>query len=241
MTENGGGRKILQRFKSFKVEKKKSSPSTNYDDITDQYAKKYPEFDFKKWKDSFVQFDIDESGDLDIMELKRLMEKNGQPVTHVELKHVLNRFGKKSGVELKLGFKDFLEVMIYTETKSDVVPLKKHDETSSPTISPITPRPKLQHKASSSSNLVSNLNHEEESKKKILSSENSPVNDRKSIGPIPQIVQTVQPVQTSSPSPIKNSMSVEQYKKLQIEKYNQQNEENKKMLEEKKKKFKNYR
>ncbi|XP_046845725.1 allograft inflammatory factor 1-like [Xenia sp. Carnegie-2017] len=41
------------------------------------------------YKKQFMEFDEDNSGDIDIMELKRMMEKLGQAKTHLELKKMI--------------------------------------------------------------------------------------------------------------------------------------------------------
>ena len=41
------------------------------------------------YKGQFMEFDEDNSGDIDIMELKRMMERLGQAKTHLELKKMI--------------------------------------------------------------------------------------------------------------------------------------------------------
>jgi Ca2+-binding EF-hand superfamily protein len=43
----------------------------------------------ESYKRQFMEFDEDDSGDIDIMELKRMMEKLGQAKTHLELKKMI--------------------------------------------------------------------------------------------------------------------------------------------------------
>ncbi|XP_041472898.1 allograft inflammatory factor 1-like [Lytechinus variegatus] len=43
----------------------------------------------QEYKKQFMEFDEDRSGDIDIMELKRMMEKLGQAKTHLELKKMI--------------------------------------------------------------------------------------------------------------------------------------------------------
>ncbi|KAL5009785.1 hypothetical protein ScPMuIL_012090 [Solemya velum] len=43
----------------------------------------------KTYKEQFIEYDQDHSGDIDIMELKMAMEKIGQAKTHLELKKMI--------------------------------------------------------------------------------------------------------------------------------------------------------
>ncbi|XP_077987180.1 allograft inflammatory factor 1-like [Glandiceps talaboti] len=124
---------INQSFKS----------SGDYDDEED-----YPDLDAKleSYKKQFMEFDLDNSGDIDLMELKMMMEKLGQAKTHLELKKMIaevdttdsgtiayNEFltmmlGKKSSV-LKLILK-FEEKMNGKERPKGVAP--KRDLSSLP-------------------------------------------------------------------------------------------------------------
>ncbi|XP_066913709.1 allograft inflammatory factor 1-like [Clytia hemisphaerica] len=98
------------------------------------------------YKKQFMEFDLDNSGDIDLMELKMMMEKLGQAKTHLELKKMIaevdreNRgaisyndflfmmLGKKSSV-LKLILK-FEKAMAGPEKKTGVAP--KRDLSSLP-------------------------------------------------------------------------------------------------------------
>nr|AEX55297.1 allograft inflammatory factor-1 [Pinctada imbricata] len=51
-----------------------------YEDLADR---------LQRYKEQFMEFDEDNSGDIDIMELKRMMEKLGQAKTHLELKKMI--------------------------------------------------------------------------------------------------------------------------------------------------------
>eukprot|EP00049_Salpingoeca_infusionum_P026515 m.26137 g.26137 ORF g.26137 m.26137 type:complete len:154 (+) comp8797_c0_seq1:441-902(+) len=54
-----------------------------YDGVDDLEEK------LEQYKVKFMEFDEDASGDIDIMELKRMMEKMGQAKTHLELKKMI--------------------------------------------------------------------------------------------------------------------------------------------------------
>ena len=57
--------------------------SGDWDDVEDLEEK------LESYKKQFMEFDENNSGDIDIMELKRMMEKLGQAKTHLELKKMI--------------------------------------------------------------------------------------------------------------------------------------------------------
>eukprot|EP01147_Barroeca_monosierra_P002026 gene2026-5099_t len=68
-----------------------------YDQVDDLQEK------LEKFKHKFMEFDEDNSGDIDLMELKRMMEKLGQPKTHLELKKMIAEVDlNNSGIEFVL-------------------------------------------------------------------------------------------------------------------------------------------
>ena len=69
--------------------------SGDWDDVEELEEK------LESFKKQFVEFDEDNSGDIDIMELKRMMEKLGQAKTHLELKKMIAEVDtNNSGMEL---------------------------------------------------------------------------------------------------------------------------------------------
>ncbi|XP_078577644.1 allograft inflammatory factor 1-like [Branchiostoma floridae x Branchiostoma japonicum] len=61
-------------------------------------------------KKKFMEFDEDNSGDIDIMELKRMMEKLGQAKTHLELKKMIAEVDTTNGGVI--AYMDFLGMML---------------------------------------------------------------------------------------------------------------------------------
>ncbi|CAE1269071.1 AIF1 [Acanthosepion pharaonis] len=62
------------------------------------------------YKRQFVQFDEDASGDLNIMDVKRMMEKLGQAKTHLELKKMIAEVDRTgTGV---ITYQDFVLMML---------------------------------------------------------------------------------------------------------------------------------
>ncbi|XP_003387413.1 PREDICTED: allograft inflammatory factor 1-like [Amphimedon queenslandica] len=82
--------------------------SRNYDDDEDTESPLAERLD--KYKKQFMEFDEDHSGDIDIMELKRMMEKLGQAKTHLELKKMIQEVDTtKKGT---INYPDFLTMML---------------------------------------------------------------------------------------------------------------------------------
>ena len=57
----------------------------------------------------FMEFDEDNSGDIDLMELKRMMEKFGQAKTHLELKKMIAEVDREN--RGSISYNDFLHMM----------------------------------------------------------------------------------------------------------------------------------
>jgi len=75
-----------------------------YKDVEDLSAK------LKSYKDQFMEFDMDNSGDIDFEELKLMLEKIGQPKTHLECKKMIKEIDKtNSGT---INYREFLDMML---------------------------------------------------------------------------------------------------------------------------------
>jgi len=58
----------------------------------------------------FMEFDMDNSGDIDFEELKLMLEKIGQPKTHLECKKMIKEIDKtNSGT---INYREFLDMML---------------------------------------------------------------------------------------------------------------------------------
>merc|ERR1712079_831714 len=81
--------------------------SGDYDD-----EEEYPDLNerLEAYKKQFMEFDLDNSGDIDIMELKQMMEKLGQAKTHLELKKMIAEVDTtNSGT---ISYSEFLTMML---------------------------------------------------------------------------------------------------------------------------------
>lgn len=62
------------------------------------------------FKVKYMEFDLNGNGDIDIMSLKRMLEKLGVPKTHLELKRLIREVS--SGSEETFSYSDFLRMML---------------------------------------------------------------------------------------------------------------------------------
>ncbi|XP_021354847.1 allograft inflammatory factor 1-like isoform X2 [Mizuhopecten yessoensis] len=112
------GGKLFGQLKSKQDEELTSINQTYLDDDALQEIEELPE-QLNKYKDQFMEFDLDNSGDIDIMELKQMMEKLNCAKTHLELKKMIAEVDTTgSGT---ISYKEFLDMML--GTKSTVLKL----------------------------------------------------------------------------------------------------------------------
>ncbi|CAI8017810.1 Allograft inflammatory factor 1 [Geodia barretti] len=78
--------------------------SGDYDDVEDLEDK------LESYKRQFMEFDENNSGDIDIMELKRMMEKLGQAKTHLELKKMIAEVDTNNSGTIH--YNEFLDMML---------------------------------------------------------------------------------------------------------------------------------
>lgn len=103
-----GGKKFgqLKAEQSIELDKinEQYYSSGDYDDVDELQEK------LLQYKGQFMEFDIDNSGDIDIMELKQMMEKLGQAKTHLELKKMIAEVDTtNSGT---INYNEFLTMML---------------------------------------------------------------------------------------------------------------------------------
>lgn len=83
------------------------------DAIGEEYMQKNPDAppeDVAKFKIKFVEYDVDQSGDINVEELGLMMEKLGKPKNQLELKKMIAQVDK-SGTGA-ITYYDFLEMML---------------------------------------------------------------------------------------------------------------------------------
>jgi len=98
----------------------KKEQELSLDEINKQYLEDedyqdeddYPDLNgqLEGYKKQFMEFDEDNSGDIDLMELKRMMEKLDQAKTHLELKKMIAEVDREQ--RGSISYNDFLFMML---------------------------------------------------------------------------------------------------------------------------------
>ncbi|GCB69717.1 hypothetical protein scyTo_0001114 [Scyliorhinus torazame] len=63
-----------------------------------------------QWKEKYMEFDLNNHGDIDIMGLKRMLEKLGAAKTHLELKKMIKEVAGDMGETIS--YSDFVKMML---------------------------------------------------------------------------------------------------------------------------------
>eukprot|EP01100_Stratorugosa_tubuloviscum_P001191 TRINITY_DN1266_c0_g1_i1.p1 TRINITY_DN1266_c0_g1~~TRINITY_DN1266_c0_g1_i1.p1 ORF type:complete len:148 (+),score=75.74 TRINITY_DN1266_c0_g1_i1:89-532(+) len=88
----------------------KQNQSATLDSICAEFSSQATSEQLTKYKEKFMEFDLDNSGDIDMMELKLMMEKMGQAKTHLELKRMISEVDSTGNGTIN--FRDFLQMML---------------------------------------------------------------------------------------------------------------------------------
>ncbi|KAG9464530.1 hypothetical protein GDO78_019809 [Eleutherodactylus coqui] len=62
------------------------------------------------YKKKFMEFDLNDQGEIDIMGLKMMMEKLGVPKTHLEVKKMIDEVN--GGCSDAIGYRDFIKMLL---------------------------------------------------------------------------------------------------------------------------------
>ncbi|XP_029468907.1 allograft inflammatory factor 1-like [Rhinatrema bivittatum] len=62
------------------------------------------------FKEKFLEFDLNDEGEIDMMSLKRMMEKLGVPKTHLEVKKMISEV--TGGASEAICYRDFVKMML---------------------------------------------------------------------------------------------------------------------------------
>ncbi|NXO70848.1 AIF1L factor, partial [Phainopepla nitens] len=62
------------------------------------------------FKEKYMEFDLNNQGEIDLMSVKRMMEKLGAPKTHLELKKMISEV--TGGVSDTISYQDFVNMML---------------------------------------------------------------------------------------------------------------------------------
>ncbi|XP_036832905.1 allograft inflammatory factor 1-like isoform X3 [Oncorhynchus mykiss] len=61
-------------------------------------------------QDKYAEFDLNDQGEIDMMGLKRMMEKLGVPKTHLEMKKMISEVTE--GISDSINYRDFVKMML---------------------------------------------------------------------------------------------------------------------------------
>ncbi|XP_070614760.1 allograft inflammatory factor 1-like [Erythrolamprus reginae] len=62
------------------------------------------------FKEKYMEFDLNNHGEIDLMSVKRMMEKLGTPKTHLELKKMISEV--TGGISETISYQDFVTLML---------------------------------------------------------------------------------------------------------------------------------
>lgn len=128
-----GGKTFGQKLSNFEKE---------LDQIGDEYRAGNSDAsaeDIAKYKQTFILYDRDQSGDIDLNELKYMMEKLGQPKTHLELKKMISQVDTVG--QGTIYYKDFLTMMLGPSSNSILKKILMFESLSKPQDDPKTKGP----------------------------------------------------------------------------------------------------
>ncbi|KAL5010154.1 hypothetical protein ScPMuIL_012459 [Solemya velum] len=103
-------------FGHLKKEQSNALSEINKEFLEDDNLKDIEELPEKleTYKEQFIEYDQDHSGDIDIMELKMAMEKIGQAKTHLELKKMIAEVDTTDSGTIT--YREFINMMLGTKT-----------------------------------------------------------------------------------------------------------------------------
>jgi len=81
---------------------------TSFVDVSREFSKDFTHKEFQDLKKKFQDFDEDQNGIIDFYELKRAMEKMGNPQTHIQLKDMMKELA--TDPDKGIHFRDFVLV-----------------------------------------------------------------------------------------------------------------------------------
>ncbi|KAI4893037.1 hypothetical protein NFI96_020156 [Prochilodus magdalenae] len=92
------------------------------------------------FKNKYAEFDLNDEGEIDMMGLKRMMEKLGVPKTHLEMKKMISEV--TGGSSDTINYRDFVKMMLGKRSAVLKLVMMFEDKASSDTCKPEGPPPK---------------------------------------------------------------------------------------------------
>lgn len=101
-----------KRFGQLKTTQQNELESINQEYLEEEAYKEVEDLAerLQTYKAQFIEFDLDNSGDIDFMELKQMLEKIGQPKTHLECKKMIKEVNKRDTDTIN--YREFLDMML---------------------------------------------------------------------------------------------------------------------------------
>ncbi|XP_068191444.1 allograft inflammatory factor 1-like [Antennarius striatus] len=90
-------------------------------------------------KNKYAEFDLNDQGEIDLMGLKRMMEKLGVPKTHLELKKMITEV---AGNSTAINYRDFVKMMLGKRSAVLKLVLVFEDKANGSPCKPTGPPPK---------------------------------------------------------------------------------------------------
>lgn len=108
MCDRQGGKK----FGELKARQENNLEAINQEYLNDESYKEVEDLAerLKAYKQQFLEYDLDNSGDIDFMELKYMLEKIGQAKTHLECKKMIKEVNKRETDTIN--YQEFLDMML---------------------------------------------------------------------------------------------------------------------------------
>ncbi|XP_078502079.1 allograft inflammatory factor 1 [Lissotriton helveticus] len=92
------------------------------------------------FKKKFMDFDLNDQGDIDMMGLKRMLEKLGAPKTHLELKKMITEV--TGGASDTISYQDFVRMMLGKRSAIFKIILMYEEKAREQAEKPVGPPPK---------------------------------------------------------------------------------------------------
>ncbi|XP_039620327.1 allograft inflammatory factor 1-like [Polypterus senegalus] len=94
----------------------------------------------ESFKSKYMEFDLNDQGEIDMMALKRMMEKLGVPKTHLEMKKMISEV--TGGISDTICYRDFVKMMLGKRSAVLKLVMMFEDKANGSSIKPTGPPPK---------------------------------------------------------------------------------------------------
>ncbi|XP_060768754.1 allograft inflammatory factor 1-like [Neoarius graeffei] len=129
-------------FGLLKVQQREKLEEVNREFLEDQKYSDEEDLAEKldSFKNKYAEFDLNDEGEIDMMGLKRMMEKLGVPKTHLEMKKMISEV--TGGSSDTINYRDFVKMMLGKRSAVLKLVMMFEDKANSPACKPDGPPPK---------------------------------------------------------------------------------------------------